>query len=74
MGDRLFFLTDGFTDAMNARQEMLGLEQLERLICRPEAVALDAESTLSFLAGEVRRFAGDVPQHDDMTMVVSIAL
>jgi serine phosphatase RsbU (regulator of sigma subunit) len=72
-GDRLFLLTDGFTDAMNLRKETFGLEQIERQVMTPEIASLSAEKTLEYLTGEVRRHAAGAPQHDDMTMVVVCA-
>jgi len=72
-GDRLFLLTDGFTDAMNPEKEMFGMERMEQLICRPPATSLDAARTLEYLTQEVRRHASGAPQHDDMTMVIACA-
>ncbi len=73
-GDRLFLLTDGFTDAMNPRRETFGLDQMEKTVLDPAASTLSAERTLEFLCDEVKRHTAGAPQHDDMTMVVVCTL
>ena len=73
-GDRIFLLTDGFTDAMNTRKETFGLDQMERQVLTPVVSMLSAEKTLEYLTGEVQRHSAGAPQHDDMTMVVVCAL
>jgi len=69
-GDVLFLLTDGFTDAMDNRKEMFGLERIEGFAERDGLEGLSAEQLLAGATEEVRRYVADAPQHDDMTMVV----
>jgi sigma-B regulation protein RsbU (phosphoserine phosphatase) len=69
-GDTLLLLTDGFTDAMNGREEMFGTDRLERVLKDPRLDGLSAQQMMDFIAGEVRAHVGNAPQHDDMTMVV----
>lgn len=69
-GDTLFMLTDGFTEAMNERQEMFGTEMIEDVLRQPGVDALPARLIIDRLVTAVRNFAGSIPQHDDMTIVV----
>jgi hypothetical protein len=67
-GDTLVFYTDGFTEAMNSDLEEFGSERFLDLLHRFNNGS--AEQLLQHAFDEVRKFAGDHPQHDDMTMVV----
>jgi len=69
-GDILFLLTDGFTEAMNSKQELYGNDRIERALSQPGLEQLSAERLLDYLTNNVRVYAGDAAQHDDMTMVV----
>jgi serine phosphatase RsbU (regulator of sigma subunit) len=69
-GDILFLLTDGFTEAMNARQELYGTDRIEQALRQPGLEQLNAERLLDHLTNNVRNYVHDAPQHDDMTMVV----
>jgi sigma-B regulation protein RsbU (phosphoserine phosphatase) len=67
-GDVLVLYTDGIVEAMSEAQAMFGFNRLldtVRLSAAPSARALLEEIT-----GEVRRFAGAAPQHDDLTVIV----
>jgi sigma-B regulation protein RsbU (phosphoserine phosphatase) len=67
-GEVLVFYTDGFTEAMNEREEEFGEERLVDAIARHRGKS--AQVMIRDICEEVREFAGDRPQHDDMTMVV----
>ncbi len=67
-GDTLVFYTDGFTEAMNSEQEEFGSERFLEVLHRSNHGS--AAQLLQNAFDEVRKFAGDHPQHDDMTMVV----
>ncbi len=67
-GEVLVFYTDGFTEAMNIREEEFGEDRLVAAIARHREQP--AHAMIQNLCEEVRVFAGDRPQHDDMTMVV----
>jgi phosphoserine phosphatase RsbU/P len=67
-GEVLVFYTDGFTEAMNDRQEEYGEERLQDAIARQRQKS--AGEIIKGLCADVRAFTGDAPQHDDMTMVV----
>lgn len=65
-GDTVVLYTDGIVEAMNAKEELYGFERFEELIKKsgPGPGALkDA------IIGDVNRFTGLSPQHDDMTLV-----
>ncbi len=67
-GDRLILYTDGITEARDAAGEEYGEARLAEL-----AVGLgelSAEDSLRALIADVDRFAGDSPQHDDLTALV----
>ncbi len=67
-GDSLIFYTDGFSEAMDSSSNEFGEARLVHLI---ESVRnLPVKEMLTKIEGEVRKFAGAAPQHDDMTMVV----
>ncbi len=67
-GEVLAFYTDGFTEAMNDREEEFGEARLAESIARHRQKT--AKEIIEHVCRDVREFAGDRPQHDDMTMVV----
>jgi serine phosphatase RsbU (regulator of sigma subunit) len=67
-GDTLVFYTDGFTEAMNNDLEEFGSDRFLDLLHRFNNGS--AAQVVQHAFDEVRKFAGDHPQHDDMTMVV----
>ncbi|MFQ5627281.1 MAG: PP2C family protein-serine/threonine phosphatase [bacterium] len=67
-GDTLVFYTDGFTEAMNGNGEEFGEDRFLDLLDGDENGS--AEGLLKKTISSVREFAGNAPQHDDMTMVV----
>jgi len=69
-GDVLFMLTDGFTEAMNPREEMFGAERVEEAVTGSAIDGLSAEKIIERLTTSVRSYAAGAPQHDDMTIVV----
>ncbi|HUI09902.1 MAG TPA: PP2C family protein-serine/threonine phosphatase [Bacteroidota bacterium] len=69
-GDVLLMITDGFTEAMNAREEMFGAERVEEFARDPAICTLRAPAIIERLTAAVRSFSAGAPQHDDMTMVV----
>jgi serine phosphatase RsbU (regulator of sigma subunit) len=69
-GDVVLFLTDGFTEAMNAAHEQFGTERLQDILQQMETDKLTAIQILERITSDVQLHVGAVPQHDDMTMVV----
>jgi serine phosphatase RsbU (regulator of sigma subunit) len=69
-GDILFMLTDGFTEAMNTKEEMYGAERVEEVVRDGAIDGLPPAAIIGRLTGAVRAYAAGAPQHDDMTIVV----
>jgi serine phosphatase RsbU (regulator of sigma subunit) len=67
-GDVLVLYTDGITEAINNREEMFGDERLKRVVMR--AAGLPVAGIVAAIRDAVTAFCGDVPQFDDMTLVV----
>ena len=68
VGDTLVFYTDGFTEAMNRHKEEFGEERLIRLIS--EHRHLCSQDLIEVLVKNIKGFTKEMPQHDDMTIVV----
>lgn len=68
-GDCVIFYTDGVTEAMDRKREMYELERLEKLAATIEPQDT-AESILGRIFQSVQQFTGDMPQHDDTTVLV----
>jgi phosphoserine phosphatase RsbU/P len=58
--------TDGIYEASNARSELLGLRQLERIIL---GAPPGASAVGQAIVEAIRDHAGDRPQADDMTIL-----
>ncbi len=67
-GDVLFIYSDGLTEAMNSREEEFGEDRLQQLI--QNSLSLKAEEIINKTISEIKEFAGDTPQMDDMTVMV----
>ncbi|MBW1803143.1 MAG: serine/threonine-protein phosphatase, partial [Deltaproteobacteria bacterium] len=67
-GESLFIYTDGVTEAMNGEEELYSEERLEAaLIDLQEASVTDI---IGNLMKTIHRFSRDVPQSDDITMMM----
>jgi sigma-B regulation protein RsbU (phosphoserine phosphatase) len=66
-GDLLVFYTDGIVEAHDGRRALFGFERLERLVY--DNGHLPPEQVVEAVLGAVVAFAGETPQHDDMTIV-----
>ena len=65
-GDFVTVFTDGFSEAMNSQRELYGIEKLIKVVGDKSVGAHDlGQHVLS----DVRKFAGDFPQSDDMCLV-----
>ncbi|HXX64321.1 MAG TPA: PP2C family protein-serine/threonine phosphatase [Bacteroidota bacterium] len=73
-GDIVFMLTDGFTEAMNLQEEVFGSERIENIVRNGDISSLSSREIIDRLVASVRSYAGEAPQHDDMTIVVVKAL
>lgn len=67
-GDAIVFYTDGLTEAENQQRDQFGEERLAELVrangSRP------AHEILQALLAEEENFVGEMPNHDDLTVVV----
>lgn len=66
-GDKIFQYTDGVTEAMNANNELYGMERLTDILCRnadrPPMELLPA------VKADIDAFVSESPQFDDITML-----
>jgi sigma-B regulation protein RsbU (phosphoserine phosphatase) len=69
MGNTFVFYTDGVTEAMNENNEEFGDEKLFHLI--QSHTSARAETLVSDVLSEVKKFVGSAEQHDDITIVVT---
>lgn len=67
-GDLLFIYTDGVTEAETASGEMYSDERTEQTVTANRQLAPAALAEL--LVQDVRRFVGDAPSSDDITMLI----
>ena len=69
-GDVIVFCSDGIIEAENGEGEIYGFERTAETVRQGCSEELSAEALIDRLIGAVKDFAGDVPQGDDMTVVV----
>jgi serine phosphatase RsbU (regulator of sigma subunit) len=67
-GDKVVFYTDGIVEAMNKKQEMYGFERLHEVV--KASTSETAEALMKDIIEDVSTFTGNVPQHDDLTIIV----
>ena len=67
-GDVFVLYTDGFTEAMNEKQELYSEERLVELIKNNRN--LSPRDLLNIVLKDVKKFVDNYPQHDDMTMLI----
>ena len=67
-GDVIVMYTDGVTESINAKEELFGEERLNAIIRK--TARLSAQEILDRILSGVREFAGDMPQFDDITLLV----
>lgn len=66
--EKIVMFTDGVTEAMNELDEQYEEPRLEKLL--QSHLPLSAKETTELIAQEVKTFAGNAPQSDDITVVV----
>lgn len=71
-GSRLLIYTDGVSEAENRVKNLYGEDRLEQF-ARNEALDESSEVFINNLTASVKRFTGDNPQNDDIT-IMSIKL
>ncbi len=67
-GDALVLYTDGFIEARNPRGEEYGMERLQQAAF-VHCLNSTATDMVRAIVNDVKAFAGNAPQHDDMAMV-----
>ena len=67
-GDRIFFYTDGVTEATNGQKQLYGEERLKAFMNAHSE--LDANKLLNDLKADIDLFVGNAPQFDDITMLM----
>lgn len=68
-GDCMYLYTDGVTEALNPKQELLGDDYLADMLNRHKHEAADVETFVKAMYDEVDAFADGEMQADDITMV-----
>lgn len=66
-GDKIFQYTDGVTEATDAKEELYGMERLEKVLAEHAQDAPD--QLLPAVKADIDAFAGEAPQFDDITML-----
>ncbi len=66
--DILLVYSDGLTEAQNASGDFFGDERLRRLLTRVQG--LDATRTGTHILERIQKFAGDMRQHDDLSLMI----
>lgn len=67
-GDMVVLYTDGVTEMRNADKEEYGLKRVQQMMLKNHD--MNAEDFVDLLVKEIDDFRGDVPPHDDETMLV----
>ena len=67
-GDRLFFFTDGVTEAMNAGKELYTAQRLETVLAETRAISV--ESVAKAVISDVQNHTGTNDASDDITVLV----
>ena len=68
-GDVLIFHSDGLIEALNADEEMYGIERLKEVASQTPN-EYTAEEVIRYLVEDVNRFVQEAEQYDDLTLVV----
>jgi sigma-B regulation protein RsbU (phosphoserine phosphatase) len=67
-GDVIVMYTDGVTESINRKEEMFGEDRLQSII--RDNARLPASDILAKILAGVEEFTGDMPQFDDITLMV----
>ncbi len=68
-GSMLAIFTDGVTEAVNGADEEFGEERLLETLRHSNTAT--PEQVFKLVIGRVREWQGDLPQHDDITLIVA---
>lgn len=67
-GDTLVFYTDGIVEAQNRAHQLFSFERLESLV--KQYGDMPPNDLINLILAAVHAFAGDMAQHDDITLVI----
>ena len=67
-GDVLIFYSDGISEATTPDEQIYGMESLRGLV-ESFPPGLNAQAMVERILQDVRKFVGDFPQSDDMTII-----
>jgi sigma-B regulation protein RsbU (phosphoserine phosphatase) len=67
-GDIIVMYTDGVTESINAQEELFGEDRLNAVILKN--ARLSAQGILEKILLAVQEFTGDMPQFDDITLLI----
>ena len=67
-GDIIVFYSDGLSEATRSDEQMFGMDALRDLIGAFQP-GLNAQTIVEKILQDIREFAGDFPQSDDMTVI-----
>ena len=67
--DSFFMYTDGVTEAQNIKSELYGEDRLKEFISKQE---INPTTLLPAIRQELKTFAGEAPQSDDITMIMGL--
>jgi sigma-B regulation protein RsbU (phosphoserine phosphatase) len=66
--DIIVMYTDGVTESINAQEELFGEDRLNAIIVNN--ARLSAKEIIDLILSSVQEFTGDMPQFDDITLMV----
>ena len=69
-GDLLVFYSDGISEACNASLAFYGSDRLMTLVENLSPADRDSKEVRQLILQDINAFAGNVDQHDDMTLVI----
>jgi serine phosphatase RsbU (regulator of sigma subunit)/ligand-binding sensor domain-containing protein len=69
-GDVIVLYTDGISESWNVQEELYGDERLAHLLETPDISSLAAREIIAKIMTDIQEFSGEIPQQDDMTVVV----
>ena len=69
-GDRIYFYTDGVTEAFNESEKLFGEERLLQTLENREITEQTSDALLRSVRQEILRFTGAAVQSDDITMML----
>jgi len=67
-GDYFIQYTDGIDEAMNASKQEYGLDRFQKSLL--ENCNKSPEDLIKSVIEDINVFTGNIPQHDDITMIV----